>query len=123
MARERETRAQTGGKGTMVLFKVEPSQPLNPQSCLPGLIPLRPLAQPHLSELHCTSISICLSLYYLPLISSSAIISYSPYCVTLEQRSVAFAYSFPNPEPLSPSLSPGGSFGCWKEVVHTSLKP
>ncbi len=50
----RESRAQTGGNGMLVLFKVEPSQALNPQRCLPGLILPRPPVQSHLSELHST---------------------------------------------------------------------
>lgn len=41
-----ETRAQAGGNDTLVFFKVEPSQPLNPRHCLPGLITPSPASSP-----------------------------------------------------------------------------
>lgn len=65
----RGSRAQAGRNGALVFFKVEPSQALNPQRCLPGLIRPGPLVPSHLrASLH-TSISICLSLSLVPLLS------------------------------------------------------
>lgn len=44
--KEGETRAQAGGNDALVFFKVEPSQPLNPQRRLPGLITPGPASSP-----------------------------------------------------------------------------
>lgn len=84
----RESRAQTGGNGMLVFFKVEPSQSLNPQRCLPGLILPRPLGTtaPFRASLQ-TSWSICLHRSFSspcklsPLQGSVSLLSYNPLCL------------------------------------------
>lgn len=84
--RERETRAQAGGNGTLVFFKVEPSQPLDPRRCLPGLILPHPLVRSHLSELHSTPPYPSVSLSLVPLLSFT---KFSPL-----QRTQPLRFSF-----------------------------
>lgn len=100
----RGSRAQAGRNGALVFFKVEPSQALNPQRCLPGLIRPGPLVPSHLSELHSTppypSVShslwsLCsLSLSCLP-VSAQRLLFFVPLStlgVGAEEGSVAFIY-------------------------------